>query len=57
LEPETQESRSKAQKTQTRALFPMKTSVKHFGLAVGPKRNLLVPDLEDLYHITSTFFD
>jgi len=30
------ESRSKAQKTRTRALFPMKTSAKHFGLAVGP---------------------
>jgi len=30
------ESRSKAQKTRTRAEFPMKTSAKHFGLVVGP---------------------
>jgi len=30
------ESRSKAQKTRTWAKFPMKSSVKHFGLAVGP---------------------
>ena len=36
FEPETLESRSKAQKTQTRAYFPMKTSAKHIGLAVGP---------------------
>jgi len=28
--------RSKAQKTQTWAKFPMKTSAKYFGLAVGP---------------------
>ena len=30
------ESRSKAQKTWTRVQFPMKTSAKNFGLAVGP---------------------
>jgi len=30
-------SRSKAQKTRTRAQFPMKTSAKYFGLAVGPQ--------------------
>jgi len=30
------ESRSKAQKTRTRAQFLLKTSAKHFGLAVGP---------------------
>jgi len=36
LEPETLESRSKAQKTWTRAYFLMKTSAKYFGLAVGP---------------------
>jgi len=36
FEPETLESQSKAQKTRTWAWFPMKTSAKHFGLAVGP---------------------
>jgi len=30
------ESRPKAEKTQTRAKFPMKTLAKHFGPAVGP---------------------
>jgi len=30
------ESRSKVQKTQTQAYFPMKTLAKHSGLAVGP---------------------
>jgi len=37
FEPETLENRSKAQKTRTRASFPMKTSAKYFGLAIGPK--------------------
>jgi len=36
FERETLESRSKAQKTRTQTYFPMKTSAKHFGLAVGP---------------------
>jgi len=30
------ESRTKAQMTQTQAYFPIKTSVNHFDLAVGP---------------------
>jgi len=35
FEPETLESRSKAQKTRTRVLFPMKTSAKQLGLRPG----------------------
>ena len=38
------ESRSKAQKTQTRVWIPMKTSAKHFGLAVGLQAGQLVPN-------------
>jgi len=37
FEPETLDSRSKAQKTRTRAWFPIRTSAKYFGLAVGPR--------------------
>jgi len=36
FEPEMLESRSKAQKTWTRAKIPMKTSTNYFGLVVGP---------------------
>jgi len=36
FEPEMLESQSKAQKTRTQAYFPIKTSLKCFGLAVEP---------------------